>query len=287
MIRIKTLPFQASRLFSVLLVSFLFSSCATLSHIDRAQDEFNKGAEIENAAFLNESISLASPPPPADYYYKRAYAEINSALSNEAKLKKLDIYVNASTMKALCEWKLKNYSEALKTAKVATDYMEANNITADNLPRDFAILRAMRALIGIEEMNDLQYRFFKAPATSTERGLSEYKRLIHNEAGAVRNIEKCLADLESVSKHISEKHDVQTYLLMSKLAALKVWSDALNATRKVLKKNGDFNGDNRDWYDTEKQALDDTVSRYANQLEDQIGKDHSIYKHWNFLLGFQ
>ena len=287
MIRIKT-PRQVNfkDTFSTLLLTIFISSCATLSHVDKAQDEFNKGAEIENEALLNQSISLVSPPRPSDYYYKRAYAEVNEALANEAKLKKLDIYVNAATIKALCEWKLKNYDEARKTAKVATDYMSAKKMTADDLPREYAVLHSMSALIGIEDMNEKQSNFFKTSPIESTAAITEYKRLIHKDAGIAGNIEKDLEDLETVSSQISEKHEVQTYLVMSKLSALKVWSDALSSIRTIMKKNGDFNGENQVLYDDERASLDAAKEKYARALKDRVGKEHSVYKHWDFLLGF-
>ncbi len=283
MIRIQTPSLRNSQqLFPTLLFVILFSSCATLSHIDKAQDEFNKGAEIENAAFFNQSISLTSPPPPADYYYKRAYAEVNQALTNEAKLKKLDIYVNASTVKALCEWKLKKYAEARKTAKVATDYMDARNISADDAPRDFAVLHAMSALIGIEEMNELQTNFFKADSIGSEAGIAQYNKLIHKEGNLAGNIEKDLEDLKSVSKQISETHEVQTYLIMSQLAALKVWDDALESVWKIM----DLNDENNAWQAKEEKALVKEIKIYGKALGERIGKDHAIYMHWNRILTF-
>lgn len=288
MIRINTPSIRnAQQYFTTLLIILFFSSCSTLSHMDKAQDEFNKGAEIENEALLNQSISLVSPPRSSDYYYKRAYSEVNQALLKEGKLKKLEIYVNAATIKALCEWKLNNYDEAKKTAKVATDYMEAKNISADDLPREFAVLHSMSALIGIEDMNEKQSSFFKTSPLTTEAALAEYKKLIHKEAAIAGNIEKDLEDLESVSGRINDKHEVQTYLVMSKLSALKVWSDALNSIRTTMKKNGNFDGNNQDYYDAEKESLDAAKEKYAKVLRDQVGKDHSVYKHWDFLLGFQ
>ena len=208
-------------------------------------------------------------------------------MSNEAKLKKLEIYVNASTIKALCEWKLNNYEEAQKTAKTTTDYMESRNITAADLPREFAVLHAMSALIGIETMNNLSKQFFSSDSVTTESGITEYERLIRKEANLTGNIEKDLEDLESIASQIDQDHEVQTYLIMSQLSAVKVWSDALSALRRVMKRNGTFTGNNRDWYDGEREALDAAKDKYANDLEDRIGKDHPVYQHWNFLLGFQ
>lgn len=289
MIRIKTPTLRNTpRLFTVLLVTIILSSCASLSHIDNAQDEFNKGAEIENAALLNQSISLVTPPQPSDYYYKRAYAEVNQALQKDANLKKLEVYVNALSIKALCEWKLGKYGEAKKSAKVAKDYMQAQNITADDIPRDYAVMHALSALIGIEEMNDMQATFFKASDNTSEAAKAEYNKFIYKEGNVTGNIQKDLEDLKSISDQISKKHDVQTYLIMSQLAALKVWSDALNSSWRIMIKNSDLEGENQDWIDDEKAALKDAKETAAGLLETQLksvgGKSHPVYLHWAYLL---
>lgn len=288
MIRLKTNAFRISKqYFPALLMLILLSGCASLSHIDRAQDEFNKGAQIENAALLNQSVSLVSPPQPADYFYKRAYAEVKKGLASEGKLKKLELFVNAATIKALCEWKLKDYDAAQKTAKSTLDYINAKNIAVETIPRDFAVLSAMSALIGIETMNEKQSTFFGDTAPASDAAVAEYKKIIHKEAGQAGNIVKNLEDLDAVSNRVPKNHEVQTYLVMSKLSALKVWSDALNGLRTTMKKNGNFSGNNQDFFDSEKTKLEDAKGKYAKALRDQIGKEHDIYKHWNLLLGFQ
>jgi hypothetical protein len=280
MIRIKTPSLRNSQLFfTALLIFILLSSCGTLSHIDKAQDEFNKGAELENATFYDLTNSSAYPTLPADYYYKVAYYEIGQALNNQSKLKKLNIYVHAMMLKTLCEWKLDNYENADNSARTAINYMKSNNISADDQPRDFAVLHAMSALIGIEEMNQRQEKFFEADSISSKAGIAEYNSLIH-KGKLDRNIEKNLEDLETISSQLSQKHEMQAYLIQCQLAAMKVWSDALDALKGKMKDNRDFPGSNKTWYNSEKETMNLEISKYMIALKEKDKEDQGIYLFW-------
>ncbi len=285
MIRIKIPTLRNPQLLiTSLLISVILSSCATLSNIDNAQDEFNKGAEIENAAIFKQFIPVVTPPESADFYYKRAYGEVKEALAKSGKLEEFDLLVNAYTLKSLCEWKLKSYNQAIKTASVGLLKISS----PDDYPRDYAVLSSMSALIGIEQADSLQESYFRADSIASKEGIAAYQKLIRKDSSDKKDIgkiEKALFDLNKFSEEISQKHDVQTYLLMSKLAALKVWDDALEAVWNIM----DLNDENNAWHAKEEKALNQEIKKYGKALATILGDDygdHPVYKYWNRLLHF-
>ena len=284
MINIKSLVSKNFNFFlSALIISLMLSSCATLSHVDKAQEQFNKGAEIDNLEFFDQANSNAIPPLPADYFYKAAIAETEKALKNKAKLKKLEVYVNTLTLKSLSQWKLEKYQAADETAKEALTYMKEEKMTVEDFPRDFGVLKSMSALIGIEEMNKIQESYFKQDNITSENAKSQYNQIVYKEAKKPRNLEKDLEDLNNVSSQISADHEIQSYLSMSKLSALKVWSDALDATKQKMKDNGDFR-DHKEWHTSEKEALNPKITDGLNALKNQVGANNDTYKFWKSIF---
>ena len=284
MINIKYLISKKFNVFlSIIFISLILSSCATLSHVDKAQEQFNKGAEIDNMAFFDQANSNAIPPLPADYFYKAAIAETDKALKNKPKLKKLEVYVNTLTLKSLSQWKLERYQAADETAKEALTYMKDKNMTVADFPRDFGVLKSMSALIGIEEMNKIQENYFKQDNISSDAAKSQYNQIVYKEAKKPRNLEKDLEDLNNVSSQISADHEIQSYLSMSKLSALKVWSDALDATKQKMKDNGDFR-DHKDWHTSEKEALNPKITNALSALKNQVGSNNDAFKFWQSIF---
>ena len=283
MIRVKTASFNKSQyLFTALFFAIILSSCASLSSLDKAQDDFNKAAEMENDSLLNLSSNLAILPKYSDDYYRSAYIEVNNALEKEAQLKKLEVYVDAILIKSLCEWKLENVEneKAIITARAALDYMGPADKAAKDRPRDYAVLSALSALIGIEEMNVHQDTFFKAPDLSSVDAKAEYEKIVIKENKVKGNIQQDIDDLIKIRKKISDKHDVQTYLIMCQLSAVKVWDDALSSVATRIEKNAE----NKEWYDGQKVDLEKGIDEYLENLKERIGEDHDVYKHWKTLF---
>ena len=97
-------------------------------------------------------------------------------------------------------------------------------------------------------------------------------------------IEKNLKDLKLVSEEISKKHDIQIYLIQCQLAALKVWNDTLDALKGKMKDNKDFAGDNKTWYESEKNAKSELITKYMNVLKEKDKEDQGTYFRWKLIF---
>ena len=271
-------------------ITLVLSSCAHLVHLDKAQDSFNKGAEMENAALFNSaSISVASPQA----YYNIAYAEIDASFQNggKGKLKKDNLLGTAYSIKALSAWKLKKYEEARNLSKSAMQYINTGSATKGtnvNYPRDYAVMKAMDALITIEESNDFIYVLLDTSNVLTaDSTIVIYNQFIHNKDSTAK-IETAIAQLDKVSLCVSEKHNVQTYFNMSQLAGLKVWSASLSKVKSHLKKQKAWSGANgkRDWYDQQEMLFKSKKDKYLESLANRLpeGKNSNVYLSWKLIL---
>jgi cellobiose-specific phosphotransferase system component IIA len=276
---------QKVSFYTTLLIAFLLSSCAHLTHLDRAQDAFSKGAELENAYLFNPASSSASSPKA---YYDLAYAEVDKALESKGKLEKVNILGTAYSIKALSAWKRDDYNEARSLAKTAKRYLKSDSNTAGqnvNVSRDYAMMEAMDALITIETSNDSIYLMLDQGKTMTAESAKDiYKQLIHNSNSTGR-IETAIIQLDSISATVSKKHEVRVYFNMSQLAGLKIWSDALGKVKSHLFKQNAFEA-NSDWYNSEEDLYLAKKDNYLQALAEKIpnGKKDSVYVFWKFIL---
>ena len=151
------------RTFFLLSILIFFSSCTHLLHLDRAQSAFNQGATIENsqrfgmsklensnAAQINQAVEKDLTSTSPEFYYTIANAEIDKAIAKKGQLKNDNVLGSAYTLKALCEWKLDQYTDAVNTANLALTELESSNV---NLPRDKAVMTALRGLVA----NDIAF----------------------------------------------------------------------------------------------------------------------------------
>lgn len=276
---------QKFSLYTTLLFALLLSSCTHLMHLDRAQDAFSKGAELENASLFNPaSISASSPQT----YYNIAYAEADKALETKGKLQKVNVLGTTYSIKALSSWKLKNYDEARNLAKTAKRYIKsgsADNGLKKNVSRDYAVMEALDALISIEEANDSIYSLFDPGKTVTaEVAIGIYKKLIHN-SDTKGKIETAIMQLDDISATVNEKHEVRIYFNMSQLAGLKVWSDALSKIKSLLQQQDAYQA-NKDWFRDQEDLFDAKKETYLGTLATKLpnGITDSVYLYWKFIL---
>lgn len=211
---------------SVLLlgIAFLISSCAHLVHLDRAQNAFSRGAEIENRAQFN--IEAISPESPSGHY-SVAYAEVKQALKGRSKLQRDTVLASALTLKALCEWKLHRYNSARQTRMEALGILEKYK-NEWNIPmsRDLALVRALNGLIKIDEVNDQWYQEVEQATSNLEAAGDRYLELIHNPEDDSGEILQALKIIREARNSVHSSNEIQTYLILSQLSALKNWSDA-------------------------------------------------------------
>lgn len=278
------------RFIAILTLSIFFSSCAHLVKLDYAQRNFNEAATIENAARFSQTPTSVSP----DNYYRLAYAHVNSSLDGRGK-KKLDedgVLGNAYTIKALCEWKLGEYKTARNTAKTAITYLVDDENPNAALNRDAAVMKAMDALINIEEANQMVIKTLAVnPPPNAADSEVFYKEWIDSgDINSPAKIKNAIDMIDKILKSVPPKHEVRTYFGMSKMAALKVWSDALhfindNSKDKALSEDervklADYRtAKNKEFKVVRERAL----TKFAKIFPE--GKDNDIYKYWGFLLG--
>jgi hypothetical protein len=276
----KQLNQRAFHFLSIFLLLFL-SSCAHLAHLDHAQDSFSKGAAIENKSLLDKTTNSSVP---AETYYALAYGQVQSALKSKGKLGQLGVLGSAYTIKALCEWKLKNYDAARGSAKAAKDNLKTGKGRLD-LRRDYTVMEALDGLMGVESTNDDLYEFFQGDTISIQESKDKYSVLIYNE-GETSSLQKALSIISTVNDRTSANNEVRVYLQSSKLAGLKVWSDALHLSKKNMQSQKVFVGENSDWYDDEEDRFLKMKKQYLKELKVLLNDNDEdpLYNYWNLIL---
>jgi uncharacterized protein with PIN domain len=221
----------------ILLASTLMlSACGHLMHLDRAQNTFNQGATLENQLRFSPQSEVSSSPY---LYYNMAYAELGKALKNKTALGKDDVLANAYTIKALCEWKLKMYSRAEKSADAALEEyldMERKGIA---MPRDKALMQALPALMEIDKVKSHLFAFHAPDSLSYAAAQQHYQEYIHDSSpDKAAKLEAAIQRLGSVRAQLEGgNEEMVVYLVLSQLAALKTWSDGLDFLRQSLSKD--------------------------------------------------
>src|SRR5262249_39050436 len=124
------------------------------SSLREAQDAFNQAAAAENSLRLDLDRPLDGGGADAMSNlgavrsgYASALLVLNRITSESAdKLRSDQLLGDALTLKALCEWRLGHFSNAVATAQ------SAQGSAADQLfPRDRALLRALPGLIKTDQ----------------------------------------------------------------------------------------------------------------------------------------
>jgi hypothetical protein len=123
------------------------------------------------------------------------------------------------TLKALCQWRLGQYSQALQTAK------DARTTAADQvLPRDRAILAALPGLIKTDQAYG---QILGAVPGDHADLLNDVTKLLNGAIG----------DIQDARNLVDPDHPVQVYLIQAQLAAYRnfvVANDRLRDPPKTL-----------------------------------------------------
>ena len=220
--------------FLLLAAMAVFTSCAHLVHLDRAQNNFNRGAELENQLSFNPKPDVSASP---SMYYSLAYAELDKALANKNSLSSDHVLATTYTIKALCEWKLAMYDEAKKSADNALDELEKMEKTGMRLPRDKALMEALPALMEIGRMKEELYAFHSS-APSFEASKAHYLEFIYNpDSTKMARLEAAIEKVANVQATVATNEELSAYFVMSQLAGLKTWSDAHNFLLTCIDEN--------------------------------------------------
>lgn len=202
--------------------------CAAVNHLRDAQDAFSNGAALENAARLDSAASFSNLA--ARGSYASALQSLDQISDKQRKtLEKEELWGAALTLKALAEWRLGKYDEALSTAD------DAQALKEQLFPRDAALLNALPALVAI----DLAHaRIAAAESGTLEKGLAfdggkdaagnnvpgVKERLVGSDGkgGAV-------AILASARAMVDKDHSLQSYLILAQLAGFRNYKVAVES----------------------------------------------------------
>lgn len=280
-----------------LLVLIASSSCKHLVHLDRAQDAFNQGATLENSQRFNPSATLESADNPAairqlseqnlvsgspEVYYNLAYSELNKALQSKNRLEKDSVLPSALTLRALTEWKLGKPQEAIATADEALRAMDNTGI---ELPRDKAVMTAMRGLVAtdlafqamqeLERIKDNQIEGNAAgsgPKAVYQNAKSLYQNRIWGPQENEGNIRLALNRIESAAAIPGDNHPVQGYLVLSQISGLKTWGDSIAL---LFDLSDEADQTDNDWLKDQYCAYDDWKEKLQLRLNDIAGDSES------------
>lgn len=232
---------HSMKLAAMLASILLLSACGHLMHLDRAQNNFNQGAALENQLRFNPQSEVSTSPY---LYYNMAYAELGKALKNKGALSKDDVLANAYTIKALCEWKLKMYSQAEKSADVAlAEYLDMER-KGMLMPRDKALMQALPYLMEIDKVKSHLYAFHAPDSLAYPSALEHYQQYIFNSSpDQAAKLEAAIHKLGNIRTQLEGSEDMSVYLLLSQLAALKAWSDGLDFLRQSIGKDSALSRD--------------------------------------------
>jgi hypothetical protein len=226
---------HSMKLAAMLASLLLLSACGHLMHLDRAQNNFNQGATLENQLRFNPQSEVSTSPY---LYYNMAYAELGKALKNKSALGKDDVLANAYTIKALCEWKLKMYSQAEKSADAALDEYLALERKGMLMPRDKALMQALPFLMEIDKVKSHLYAFHAPDSLSYSAAQQHYLDYVYDSSPEkAAKLEAAVQKLNNIRTQLEGNEEMAVYLLLSQLAALKTWSDGLDFLRQSLGKD--------------------------------------------------
>lgn len=190
--------------FSLLLGFVLLTSCTAANNIATAQDYFNKAAEAENSLKFsgkessNELVGLSN----IRTNYSLANKFIKDALQDSSSLKSDKLLGVAYSIKAISEWRLGSYDDALTSSDLAKNELESETSVPG---RDLAVMTALPGLIRIDQA------YYYISQKDQSKNYSDVLGLISDA------IEK----IKAAQKVVAENHPVQAYLQMSKLTAYR------------------------------------------------------------------
>ncbi len=267
----------------------MLTSCSHLIHLDRAQNAFSEGAQLENNTQFNTSAASANSP---GHFYSIAYSEIQEALKGDSKLKRDTVLASAYAIKALSEWKLKRYGAARLSRSLALAELEDYEKNGIRQPRDKAVMTALEGLIQIDEVNDELYPYFDQQDPAPDQAREFYlSRVASNQEGTQGKIERALGIIESAKALASANRETQVYLTLAQLAGMKTWSDAFDRYKNILDtdqslSNADKQERNEEMRRSFFKKYEEEKDRHMKNLSDNLpnaGND-PVYNYWKFLL---
>jgi len=264
----------------------LLLSCAHLQHLDRAQNAFNRGAEMENFdRYGFETEALASPV----IHYQLAYREVKEALKKPKKLRNAQLLGHAHALKALTEWQLQLYEAASRSSRSALSFFDRAEAEGGvRLARDRAVMEALPALVQLDSIRKHLFQFFRSTEVPLADARSYYLAHIHHPAeDRTAPLAQALQMLEQQPLPAGSSDNLRVYFLQAQLAGLQTWDRALDYIRKSIRDaelEGDALAEADTFYSVE---FDEHLMPRKRAALEQLklllpkGQEHPVYRFWS------
>ncbi len=258
------------------------SSCVSSSYLNQfksAQEAFNRAAQNENQAMEDPEMAFTHAPD-GDYQTARLYSmyamgdlpKYRQDSHGKTELAKDGLLLTAYNIRALSEWKLGMYSEALSTARACRLTFE--NDESVKKQRDYIVMQVMEALVyndSIEAyIRGIDKNMGKEEPSSTEM---RYLSLL----------EKSLDIVKEQRNLLEASHPMQRYLCITQLSIAKNWKNLVSALSSQMKRgrSGRISDYNTNWKKTRKMLNDELKLVFADFAKLLKSSDqHPLYQRW-------
>lgn len=211
------------------------TGCASsqyLSNYKSAQEAFNRAAAAGNQQVMYESSVLTTTSPESEYRTARAFilkAMGDTPASSQedhskTKLASDGLLLTAYNIRALSEWKLGMYSEALKTAKACRQTF--GNDESVKQQRDYLVIEIMHALV----YNDSIANYIK-----TLNPRDPKKEPSTTEIAYLKRLEESLDMIGKKRQSLEADNPLQTYLCITQLSIAKNWKNLTSKLTSQMK----------------------------------------------------
>ncbi len=194
------------RLILILLFCCLIGVSGCVSHIHKlrvAQDQFSKAAYMDNLSKLGDPKAALLAEGDATSSYTMAMQIVSDLIKNhKGSLEKDKLLGTAYTIKAMSEWRLGEFPNAMETVSLALD-TPGQSI----FPRDRTLLEALRGLI------------------KNDQAFSHMMRRNYPYSRTKTLLKDALSNLKSALMKAPKGSKIRLYILVSELAVLKNWAD--------------------------------------------------------------
>ena len=240
-------------------ILFLLTGCEYLNQFSKAQHYFNMAAAAENRQkFIPSDPDGAVKAVTINEIrtnYSLAHTYISKLVSNNAsKLASDGLMGSALSMKALCEWRLGRYDEALITSQLA---LEQQRLEGGMRGRDLAVMTALPGLVKADQA-------YGHSISNAVKNYAEIKRLLD---GAI-------TDITNAQQAVDDYHPVQSYLQMAKVAVYRTWQVSIEEKISDTAERS-----------SERRTLRSLAKPELDRLGSLVGKDSSPFLYWSKLLG--
>ena len=251
----------------------IFSYGCGVAHIRSlrdAQATFSRAAEIENRERFGDPTALSDMTEATTGYRVAAQMLDELIARNKNNLQKDNLLCTAYVIRAMSLWRLGDHDRARSTA---TQAQEGSSCAPGNdaslvLPRERALLRALPGLVRIDQAN--------AKVGNDKHDVEDFVAI----KGLVRDARD---DLHAAQALVPHNHPVQVYLLISELAAVRVWQAAIDSERLTQLTRPK----REDEVDAVREGAKTTIRKYRDFLVKELGRrpDDSGLQVWMNLLG--